>query len=83
MYSFASARMETIGHVSVTVDKTTLTLNGVPRSVWDSYIKEVKGQVFAESMEKVTTYEKIIISLVPYDSKRTSQAKGSLHKPSK
>lgn len=81
MYSFVSMRMETIDGSHVTVGKATLTLNGLPRGAWDSYIEEGKGQVFAESAEKVTTYEKIIVNLVPYDSKRIARARGSLPKP--
>ncbi len=82
VYTFVSVRMETIGNSRVTVGKATLTLNGVPRGVWDSYIEEGKGQVFAESVEKVTTYEKIIVNLVPYDSKRLSRPEGSPPKSS-
>ncbi len=66
-YTFTTVGTEQYGDGMVTVGEAKFTFKGTPRATWKSYIKKGVGQVFAESLAKVTTYEKVEILLVPYE----------------
>jgi hypothetical protein len=66
-YTFTSVGTQQYDGGMVTVGEVKFTFNGAPRAAWKSYIKKGVGQVFAESLTKVTTYNKVEVLLVPYE----------------
>ena len=69
-YTFTSVRSGTYKGTAVTVGKALITFGGVPRTSWESYIKEGEGEVFAERQSSVTTYERVSVTPTPYSSSK-------------
>jgi hypothetical protein len=65
-YTFTSVRKDMYHGNEVTVGDAEITINGNRRGVWQSYIEEGVGEVYAESPLKVTTYTEISVPLIPY-----------------
>lgn len=67
MYSFTSLDAEEYPYDEVTIGYAEVTLRGVRLGFWTSHIKAGTGQVFAQSPERVTTYDNVKVLLVPYE----------------
>jgi hypothetical protein len=65
-YKFRAVRKEKRGEIEVTVGNAEITFKGVRRGAWESHIQKGIGEVFAESPEKVTTYDEVSVPLIPY-----------------
>lgn len=66
VYTFLSINEKVGDGIRVTIGKAVITFNGLQRSAWESHIEDGIGEVFAESPEKVTRYDKIFVPLIPY-----------------
>ncbi len=69
VYSFTSVRSDVYNGQAVIVGKALITLGGLRRGAWESYIQPGVGEVYSESHERKTTYEKVVVPLVPFKSK--------------
>lgn len=79
-YTFTPIRVEEYGGRMVTVGDAKFTLKGNLRAAWKSYIQPGVGQVFAEFLEKVTTY-KVNVLLVPYEAGRIETSTSAARTP--
>lgn len=65
-YEFFATRTEVYEGKDVTVGTVTIMFRGLRRSFWESYIRSGMGEVYGEALDRVTTYEKVEVPLVPY-----------------
>ncbi len=65
-YSFVSLRTEGSDEQEVTVGKASIMRGFARLGRWVSHIRSGIGEVYSESLERKTTYEKVVVPLVPY-----------------
>lgn len=73
-YVFVPDRVVRHEGLPVTIGRVTITMNGLRRGTWLSYIREGAGEVYAESDGRVTTYTRVSVPLVPYRSGRVASS---------
>lgn len=72
-YTFTSMAIEQHNGKTVTVGEASIKF-GVRKPVWQSYIEQGVGEVHAVAIGKVTMYQKVSVTLIPYAVEETSNS---------
>jgi acyl-CoA thioesterase I len=76
IYSFTSNLKTKLDGESVTVGDVKVDFGLFQKTTWKSYVADGKGEIYATSSARETTYSKVQVSLIPYvnvDTKLVSE----------